>query len=65
VYTYAVWYGASLRELVEGGPRLTFIESHGTVADLDACTDYIFAVAILSANHSAGIGPMSNKKTVR
>jgi len=63
-YTYGVWYGTSLRELVSAGPRARFTGSFGTVSGLAACTDYIFAVAIISGNNTSGIGPMSNRKTV-
>ena len=44
--------------------RARFTGSFGTVSGLAACTDYIFAVAIISGNNTSGIGPMSNRKTV-
>ena len=58
--------GSSLRELVTAGPRTTVTDLHGTLTDLQACTEYIFAVAVLFPGGTwREVGPMSNKMTVR
>ena len=63
-YDTAVWYGTNMQELIKAGPRNIFKKTtHGTINNLDACTEYLFAVALIASNNQSnarGIGPMSN-----
>eukprot|EP00092_Neocalanus_flemingeri_P004458 GFUD01004797.1.p1 GENE.GFUD01004797.1~~GFUD01004797.1.p1 ORF type:complete len:1325 (+),score=279.92 GFUD01004797.1:106-4080(+) len=54
---YGVWFGMSQTELISSTPLVT-LNNTATISDLTACTDYLFAVAVLDPH--AGLGKISN-----
>ena len=59
-WTYAIYYGMKMTELISEGPRLNTTQTTAKVAGLHACESYSFVVAIIGPK---GYGPPSNPKS--
>ena len=57
VYSYGVWWGVNMEELMTSGPKMRTEEKHATAEKLLPCTKYLFAVAVLGLG-KAGSGPI-------
>ena len=57
VYSYGVWWGVNMEELLTSGPKMRTEEKHATAEKLLPCTKYLFAVAVLGLG-KAGSGPI-------
>ena len=64
-YSYGVWWGVNMEELIAEGPRMRINNRSFATADkLLPCTKYLFVVAVLGIGKagSGPIGRMSNPK---